>query len=197
MVHWPGDPAFEIHKALDQKKGDVCTVSFVSMGVHTGTHMDAPRHFIEDAATIDQMPLDATMGPARVIPIQDRKSIGRQELELHDVQPGERVLFKTANSDQAWKTDDFDEDFIFIDKSGAEYLAERGVRLVGVDYLSVGGYKQDAVATHVALLGAGIWVIEGLDLGAVEPGAYELLCLPLKMIGSDGSPARAILRRIA
>jgi arylformamidase len=196
MVHWPGDPAFDIHKALDQTKGDVCTVSFVKMGVHTGTHMDAPRHFIEGAITIDQMPLDATIGRARVIHIHDGKSIGRAELEQHAPQAHERLLFKTGNSDQAWKTDDFDENFIFIDKSGAEYLAECGVRTVGVDYLSVGGYKQDAVATHVALLGAGIWVIEGLNLSGIEPGAYELICLPLKIVGSDGSPSRAILRSI-
>jgi arylformamidase len=166
------------------------------MGVHTGTHMDAPRHFIQDAPTIDEMPLDATVGPARVIQIQDRTCIRREELERHELVADERILFKTANSDHLWNKDEFDEDFIFVERGAAEYLAECGVRTVGVDYLSVGGFKQDAVETHAALLGAGIWVIEGLDLSGVEPGMYDLICLPLKMMGSDGSPARAILRSI-
>ena len=119
--------------------------------------------------TIDEMPLDATIGSARVIQIRDRKSIRREELIEHEIEASERVLFKTANSDNLWTKDEFDEDFIFIEKDGAEYLAERGVRVVGVDYLSVGGFRQDAVETHQALLGAGIWVIEGLNLSALNP----------------------------
>jgi arylformamidase len=196
MVHWPGDPGFHRDLMQDQKEGATCTVSRVTMGVHTGTHMDAPLHFIEDTAAIDEMPLDATIGPARVIQIRDRKSIGRAELMEHEIEASERVLFKTANSDHLWSKDEFEEDFIFIAKDGAEYLAERGVRAVGVDYLSVGGFKEDAVETHRALLGAGIWIIEGLNLSGVEPGAYELICLPLKLVGAEGSPARAILRSI-
>jgi arylformamidase len=196
MVHWPGDPPYRIHYVHDQKKGDTCTVSQVTMGVHTGTHMDAPLHFIEDAQSIDLMPLDTTVGPARVIAIDHGTSIGRAELEKHQIEPGERVLFKTANSGRLWNKDAFDENFVFIDASGADYLAERAVRLVGVDYLSVGGFRQDAVETHLALLGAGIWIIEGLDLSRVAPGRYELICLPLKLVDSDGAPARAILRSL-
>ncbi len=194
MVHWPGDPAYHIQRVQDQKKGDVCTVSRVSMGVHTGTHMDAPRHFLENAATIDEMPLDATVGPARVIQIRDRKSIHREELVEHQIESNERVLFKSANSDALWNKDEFDENFIFIARDGAEYLVERGIRVAGVDYLSVGGFHEDGVETHQALLGAGIWVIEGLNLSGVEPGLYEMICLPLKLIGAEGAPARAILR---
>jgi len=196
MVHWPGDPPYRIQHVHDQKKGDVCTVSRVGMGVHTGTHMDAPRHFIEGAATIDEMPLDATLGPARVIQIRDKKSIHREELLEYQIENNERVLFKTGNSDHLWNKDEFDEDFIFIARDGAEYLAECGVRSVGVDYLSVGGFREDAVETHQTLLGAGIWIIEGLNLSGVEPGLYEMICLPLKLIGSEGAPARAILRSI-
>ncbi len=196
MVHWPGDPAFQRDLVHDQTKGAVCTVSRVTMGVHTGTHMDAPLHFLEGGISIDEMPLDATIGPARVIQIRDRKSIGSAELAEHQLEVGERVLFKTANSDNLWSKDEFEEDFIFIARDGADYLAERGVRLVGVDYLSVGGFKEDGVETHQALLGAGIWIIEGLNLSGVEPGAYELLCLPIKLTGAEGSPARAILRSI-
>lgn len=196
MVHWPGDPAYEIHHVHDRKKGDVCTVSQVNMGVHTGTHMDAPLHFIEDAASIDEMPLDATIGRARVIQIRNRKSIGREELMEHEIEGGERVLFKTVNSDNLWSKDEFEENFVFIAKDGADYLAKCGVRMVGVDYLSVGGFKEDGPETHHALLGAGIWVIEGLNLSGVEPGVYELVCLPLKLAGAEGAPARAILRSI-
>jgi arylformamidase len=195
MVHWPGDPDFHIERAEDQDKGDVATVSRMTLGVHTGTHMDAPLHFIRGARSIDQMPLDATIGPARVIPIADPKSIKRDELTRHSIAAGERILFKTLNSARAWKAGAFDENFVFISQDAARYLADLGVRTVGVDYLSVGGYREDGPETHHALLGAGIWIIEGLDLSAVEPGAYELVCLPLRLMGSEGSPARAILRK--
>jgi arylformamidase len=195
MVHWPGDPDFHIERATDQEKGDTATVSRMALGVHTGTHMDAPLHFIRNARSIDTMPLDATVGPARVIPIRDTKSIKREELIEHAISAGERILFKTPNSDQAWKSDQFDEDFVFISQDAARYLAESGVRTVGVDYLSVGGFREDGLETHQALLGAGIWIIEGLNLNGVDPGEYELVCLPLKLVGAEGSPARAILRR--
>jgi arylformamidase len=197
MVHWPGDPDFHIERATDQEKGDAATVSRMALGVHTGTHMDAPLHFIRNARSIDEMPLDATVGTARVIPIGDRKSIRREELLGHAISAGQRILFKTANSGHSWDSDHFDEDFVFISQDAARYLAECGVRSVGVDYLSVGGFRQDGKETHEALLGAGIWIIEGLNLSRVEPGEYELVCLPLRLIGAEGSPARAILRRSA
>jgi arylformamidase len=197
MVHWPGDPPFHIERATDQEKGDVATVSRMTLGVHTGTHMDAPLHFIRKAESIDEIPLDATVGPARVIHISDRKSIKREELMQHAIQSGERILFKTANSDHAWQTDEFHEDFVFISRDGASYLGECGVRSVGVDYLSVGGFREDGLETHEALLSAGIWIIEGLDLNGVEAGDYELVCLPLRLIGAEGAPARAILREIS
>lgn len=197
MVHWPGDPPFHIERALDQDKGDVATVSKMILGVHTGTHMDAPLHFIRNARSIDSMPLDATVGRARVIEIHDKKSIRREELLGHAISAGERILFKTVNSDHAWDSDQFEENFVFIAQDGAQYLAECGVRCVGVDYLSVGGFREDGPETHHALLEAGIWIIEGLNLKAVAPGPYELVCLPLKLAGSEGAPARAILKGIA
>lgn len=196
MVHWPGDPAFHIERAQDQEKGDVATVSKMTLGVHTGTHMDAPLHFIRNARSIDEIPLDATMGRARVIEIGDSKSIKREELLGHAISAGERILFKTANSDHAWNSDRFEENFIFIAHDGASYLAECGIRCVGVDYLSVGGFREDGPETHHALLEAGIWIIEGLNLHGVAPGEYDLACLPLKLAGSEGSPARAILRKV-
>lgn len=196
MVHWPGDPAFRIDRVMDQEKGDKATLSHIDLGVHTGTHMDAPLHFVKKAPTIDEMPMDATVGPARVIQIRDKESIKREELLDHQIQSNERILFKTYNSDHAWLSDIFVEDFVYISQDAAQYLAQSGVRTVGVDYLSVGGFKNDGVETHEALLGAGVWVIEGLNLNGVEPGNYELICLPLKLIDAEGAPARAILRSL-
>ena len=195
MVRWPDNPPVEIERTLDVERGDVATVSRLSMGSHTGTHMDAPLHFVRGGDGLDRMPLDATVGPARVIGIEDPVSVKREELEPYGIGRGECVLFKTRNSARRWWAEDFMEDFVYVSEGAALYLAELGVRTVGVDYLSVGGFLQDGVETHQALLGAGIWVIEGLDLSQIEPGEYELICLPLKVEDGDGAPARAILRK--
>lgn len=194
MVHWPDNPPVKIERVMDQAHGDTASVSSMSMGVHTGTHMDAPVHFQRGGIGIDQMPLEATLGTARVIEIRDPVSIRRAELEPAKLQPGERVLFRTRNSERCWQTDAFIEDFVFISREAAAYLAECRVRTVGVDYLSVGGFREDGEATHLALLQAGIWVIEGLNLSKVKEGTYELICLPLRIEGGDGAPARAVLR---
>jgi arylformamidase len=140
------------------------------------------------------MPLDAAIGRARVIEVHDPESIKPYELRPHKIHGGERILFKTRNSARAWQEDGFIEDFVYVSKEAARYLATCEVRTVGIDYLSVGGFLRDGVETHQALLEAGIWIIEGLDLSQLEPGEYELLCLPLKIERSDGAPARAILR---
>jgi arylformamidase len=195
MVHWPDNPPVRIERMLDIERGDVANVSTISLGSHTGTHMDAPIHFVRGGEGMDRMPLDATMGPARVVEIQDPAAIKPDELDPHGIGRGERVLFKTRNSSVAWWTQDFIEDFVYVSQEAARYLAERGVRTVGVDYLSVGGFHVDGVETHRALLGAGIWVIEGLDLSRVEPGDHELICLPIKVEDGDGAPARALLRK--
>lgn len=196
MVHWPDNPPVQIERIMSIDRGDSANVSKISMGSHTGTHMDAPIHFVQGGEGIDMMPLDAIMGVARVIAIADAVSIKSAELEPHDIQRGERILFKTRNSNRVWSTEHFIEDFVYISPEATEYLAERGVRTVGVDYLSVGGYEQYGSETHHALLGAGIWIIEGLNLASVEPGHYELVCLPLKIVGGDGAPARAIVRAV-
>ncbi|MHB8520571.1 MAG: cyclase family protein [Limisphaerales bacterium] len=195
MVHWPDNPPVEIKRMLDMDCGALCNVSTVSMGSHTGTHMDAPLHFVRTGVGLDRMPLTATIGPARVIEIRDRESIKPGELRPHKIRRGERILFKTRNSTRSWKSDAFDEDFVYISQEAARFLAERGVQTLGVDYLSVGGFKRDGVETHQALLGAGIWIIEGLNLAKVKPGKYELVCLPLKVRNGDGGPARAVLRK--
>ncbi|WDT75929.1 MAG: cyclase family protein [Candidatus Manganitrophus sp.] len=194
MVHWPDNPAVRIENIQDLSRGDAATVSKLELGAHTGTHMDAPKHFLADGAGLDDMPLDASIGPARVISIAHPQVILPGELEAHRLQAGERVLFHTRNSERCWKTNRFVEDFVYISAAAAQFLVQRKVRTVGIDYLSVGGYVHDAVETHRILLGAGIWLIEGLNLSAVTPGAYELVCLPLRVAGADGAPARAILR---
>lgn len=194
MAHWPDNPEIRVDKMLDMERGDVCNVSMLSFGSHTGTHMDAPLHFIRNGKSLDKMPLDATIGPARVVEIKNKESVKVAELIPAKIKAGERILFKTRNSKTSWKTDEFDEDFIYISREAAAYLAKAKVRTVGIDYLSVGGFRKDGIETHNALLGAGIWVIEGLNLAKVKPGKYELLCLPLKVLNSDGAPARALLR---
>ncbi len=196
MVHWPGDPEIRIDRVQDVSHGDVSNVSLISLGTHTGTHMDPPLHYIPGGASLDQMPLSTSIGPARVIDIQDPRSIEPWELVAADIQANERVLFKTRNSARCWKTDAFVEDFVSISLEAAEYLATTGLRLVGVDYLSVGPFQGDVgVDVHRTLLNAGIWILEGLDLSRVQPGHYELVCLPLRIADGDGSPARAALRR--
>ena len=196
MVSWPGDPPARISHVLDMEKGDPCTVSLLEMGAHTGTHMDAPAHFVRGGRGINTMPLDTAIGSARVITIRDRESIKPKELARHRIRRGERILFKTYNSDRCWDTDPFVEDFVHITAAAARYLVERQVRLIGIDYLSVGGFHADGAGTHQALLKAGIWLVEGLNLKKVRAGKYQLICLPLKIDGGDGAPARALLRAV-
>lgn len=197
MVVWPGDAPFERTSTLEIANGDECNLSQISSTAHIGTHIDAPRHYLEGAAGIETMPIAASIGRARVIEIHDPEAIRTSELEPHRLAKGERALFKTRNSEHCWETDHFQKKYIYITPEAAHYLAERGVQTVGVDYLSVGGFESGGPETHRILLQAGIWIIEGLVLEHVEPGEYELVCLPLKIIGGDGAPARAVLRKLA
>ena len=196
MVHWPGDPEIQVKRIATIGPESFCNVTAISMCVHTGTHMDAPLHFIDGGASMESMPLDAVVGTARVIEIFDPVKITRIELERHALQPGERILLKTSNSARLWKTNQFLEDFVYISREAADYMAETCIRTVGIDAYSVGGFRNDLQETHVSLLGAGIWIVEGLNLEHVAPGDYEFICLPMKLIGADGAPARAVLRRL-
>jgi arylformamidase len=167
------------------------------MSAHTGTHMDAPLHFLANGAGLDRLPLDAVIGPARVIAIRDPRSVTAAELARHRIRRGERVLFKTQGAAARWKRGTFDEDYVYVSLDAARFLAARGVRVVGVDYLSVGGFLEDSAETHRTLLSAGIWIIEGLDLARIATGRYDMVCLPLRIAGGDGAPARVALRRRA
>ncbi len=196
MVHWPDDPPFQKELIQNILQGDHNNLSKITMGSHTGTHVDAPHHFIQDGKDICLMPIDLMIGIARVIEIKDSHHIGPEELEKHQIQPGERVLFKTINSATLWETDTFSKDFVALSKEAAEFLAKKKIKVAGVDYLSVGGYKSDGTFIHRTLLVQGIWLIEGLNLSRVKPGKYFLICLPLKIVSGDGSPARAIISPI-
>ncbi len=196
MVHWPGDPEVRIERILSIADGARLNVSTLSMCMHTGTHMDAPLHFLEGGESLDRMPLTASVGRARVLSFSNVGSIGAAELTPHDVRPGERILLKTPNSSRCWRTHDFLQDYVCLNESGAQHLVERGVQTLGIDYLSIGPPGEAGERIHRTLLGAGIWIIEGLDLSSARTGDYEMCCLPLKGPWSDGAPARAILRRI-
>lgn len=196
MVRWPGDPSVQISRTRDMEKGDPCTISRLSMGTHTGTHMDAPIHFLSSGQGIDKAPFSAILGRARVIEILDPGLILPEELKPHRLRKGERALFKTRNSKHCWKKDAFVNDFVSVSLEAAHYLVKRRVRTVGIDYLSVGSFGDDGPQVHRELLRGGIWIIEGLDLSGIPPGLYELLCLPLRIMRGDGAPARALLRSL-
>ena len=191
MPVYEGDPDVHLERVASIERGDAVNMSRLDFVVHSGTHVDAPLHFIGDGEATESLPLEWLIGPTNVVDATSLdKDIDREEIERLDVPRGlQRLLFKTRNS-ELWNLDGFSRDFIRLTESGARCLIERGVRLVGIDYLSIG-----TPAAHRALLGAGVVAVEGLDLRGVEPGTYRLICLPLRLVGSDGAPARAILTR--
>jgi len=194
MPVWPGEPGPELTPRSRIAAGDPANVTSLCLGSHTGTHIDAPRHFIEGAAGIESLSLDALCGPARVVQIDDPVSIRVDALERARLDGVRRVLFRTRNG-ALWEDRKFRTDFVFVATEAAQWLVARGVRLVGIDYLSVEQFNSNEYRTHHVLLGAGVVIVEGLDLRQVEPGDYELACLPLKVVGADGAPCRAVLRR--
>lgn len=189
MVHWPDNLGVTVRRTLSQDRGDAANVTELHLSAHTGTHVDAPLHFTSGAPDSTALPLGQLMGPATVVAVANPVSISLADVQGLALGPGARVLFKTRISDGDWSTTPFQPDFVALDGDAARHLRDAGVVCVGVDYLSVG--KADA---HHALLDAGVCVIEGLALQHVAPGEYELLCLPLSIVGSDGAPARALLR---
>ncbi len=197
MPGWPGDKPFERTLTHSMSTGAANNLSQFSTSAHIGTHMDAPLHFMANAPGIETLPIDAVVGPARVIQIHDAEAVRPEELRSHSLQPGERILFRTRNSELRLTERDFTKEFVYIAPDAARYLANRQVRTIAVDYLSVGAFHEESGReTHRILLGAGIWIVEGVNLAHVEPGDYEMICLPLRMVGSDGAPARAVLRRL-
>lgn len=192
---WPGDPPLELELLQSMDKGDHDNVTKLSSSVHLGTHVDAPHHFVNHSRTVEQLPLEVLTGPCYVVQLPDGiEAITAEVLDRTEITSEmKRVLFGTRNS-HLWASGEskFQTDFVAITEDGAEWLVERGIQLVGVDYLSVAPYG-DSVPTHTVLLKAGVVVVEGLNLSSVMRGFYDLYCLPLKIAGSDGAPARAIL----
>jgi len=189
MVHFPDNPPIEIDTITHVERGDVCTLSALRIGTHTGTHIDAPIHFLPGGTGAEEVPLVNLVGPARVIEIKDSDAVKAEELRVHNLGVRERLLFKTSNSERCWETSEFVHDFISIAEDAASYLASLNTLAVGIDYLSAGSPE-----THRALLNAGVVIIEGLNLKGISQGRYELLCLPLKILGGDGAPARVLLK---
>jgi arylformamidase len=193
---WPGDPPPDLRRVLSIDAGDAINLSQLTCGVHTGTHLDAPSHFIRDGVGIDVLDLDVLFGPCLVVHAPDASVINATSLDQLQI-PSDttRVLFRTRNS-EIWARGDntFHTDFVAIDQSGAEWIVAHGVKLVGLDYLSIAPFDA-TVPTHNILLRAGVIPIEGLNLARIEPGEYQLICLPLKLLNSDGALARVILTR--
>jgi arylformamidase len=198
---YPGDPAIAIKHWLQMANGDHANVSRIDFGLHSGTHVDAPAHFIEGGAKVGSLPIDSLLGEAEVIEVAPHIDvIDKRFVAANCARGSQRLLFRTRNSVFWGDTErGFHEDYVYIDPDAARWLVESGVKLVGIDYLSVEKFNSDSFPTHLAFLSRGVVIVEGLDLRAVPAGQYELLCLPLKIAGGsgDGAPARVILRTLS
>jgi arylformamidase len=194
---YEGDAPMRFEFLKDMRKGDAFTLSAYSMGAHSGTHIDAPMHFVRDGASIDRVPLEPLIGPARVIDIPDNvQAIDAAVLDRHRWRGAQRVLFRTRSSVRGWMhSPTFHRDFAYIAPDAAQLLADAGVQLVGIDYISAEQFGAPAPRTHRILLGKGIPIVEGLMLEGVRAGDYDLIVLPMKVAGHEGAPARAVVRR--
>lgn len=202
MVQSPMEPiTAHFEYIFSREKGNGVTMTHIYMLSHTGTHIDAPYYLFEEGETIDDMPLDTAIGPARVIEIKDAESIKPEELAAYNIEPGERLLFKTRNSSRAERTKKLFKDNVYFTLEALHFLAKKKVRVIGIDYLTISNgnveyVDPDAENDHDALFKNGIYVIEDLDLSGVKPGRYEMVCLPLRLKRGDAAPARAIIRPI-
>ena len=191
---YPGNTPFSIEPMMRTGRGEHANVSSLHMSAHTGTHVDAPWHSLNEGARTESLSLDLLVGPARVIEVPVRHGITAEDLEPFNLADETRVLLKTPNS-ELWGSPDFHADFVGVTESAAKHLVMCGVKLVGVDYLSVEVFHAPGAPAHHTLLGANVIIVEGLNLRGVEPGRYDLICLPLRVVGCDGAPARVVLRR--
>jgi arylformamidase len=196
---YEGNAPLSFEFMLDMRKGDGVTLSKYSLGAHSGTHIDAPQHFIRDGAPVDKVPLDPLIGPARVIDIPDSiQAINAAELNRHAWKGAERLIFRTRSSVRGWMSSPtFHHDFAYVAPDAAQLIADAGVKLVGIDYISIEQFGGPAPLTHRILLGKGIPIIEGFALETIAPGDYDLIVLPIKVAGHEGAPARAVMRKIA
>ncbi len=190
---YPGNPDIAIELQQAVARGAGANVSMIRFGSHTGTHVDAARHFFDDGEPVDRIDLDTLIGPAIVLEFDDSlMSVGASDLANHDLRGHKRVLLRTRNS--GFLSDsEFHRDYTFLAPDGAEYLVSKGVKLVGIDYLSIEQFRSGHHRTHRTLLEQNVVIVEGLSLGDISPGEYDLVCLPLRLEGLDGAPARAVL----
>ena len=197
LITWPGDPSLKLNEVSSISVGDKCNVTNLEMGVHTGTHIDAPYHFINDGDTTDSIPLNNLIGTCLVIEINTEMKIQINDLKGYNIHDYKRILLKTPNS-ALWESDvkDFSTNFVALSIQAANYLVEAGISLIGIDYLSIESFGVVEHAVHKILLKNKITILEGLDLSKIMPGIYDLICLPIKLVGSDGAPARVILKEI-
>jgi arylformamidase len=192
-IVYPGNPEIDITLQQAVAKGAGANVSAIRFGSHTGTHADASRHFFDDGQPVDQIPLDRLIGPALLVSFPDNvRAIGAAELKAHDLRGRTRILLRTRNS-ALLSQKQFAPDYTYLAPDGAEYLVDKGVELVGIDYLSIEQFHSGHHRTHRTLLAKSVVILEGLDLSAPPPGEYQLICLPLRIEGCDGAPARAVL----
>lgn len=195
LATYPGNPPFELTPVKRVAEGASSNVSRLTMGTHTGTHVDAPRHFFDDRPGTESLALELLIGRARVIDLPHRGGITEAHLADAGLREDLRVLLRTPNSALWNASDGFHSDYTYLTEGGARFLVEQGVKVVGVDYLSVEQFKKPGAPAHHALLAAGVVIIEGLNLSDADPGPYELYCLPLKIKDGDGAPARVVLKR--
>lgn len=195
IVNWPGDPSFVIEKLVSIENGGEVNISSISMCSHIGTHVDAPLHYFINGKDVTSIPLENLMGVAKIILIESAIEISISEIRKHDINGGDRILFKTKHSIEDWSLKPFDENLIALTTDAAEYLKQKEILLVGIDYLSISGMN-NSKEVHQLLLSSGICILEGLNLQNIEPGEYELICLPLKIYNADGAPARVLIRCI-
>jgi arylformamidase len=193
MPTYPGEPPAKLEHLKQISRGDSANVTALSLGSHTGTHVDAPHHFLNGGSTVEAMPMEALIGPAQVIELTQQQHITAADLEHSAIPEGtSRLLLKTPNS-RFWDENEFHTDFVGLTGEAAEWLVESGFVLVGIDYLSIERFRSPEHEVHKTLLAANLVILEGLDLREVSPGPYTVACAPLKVVGADGAPARVLL----
>jgi len=195
LIIWPGDTPVTVTPTSSITKGDKCNVSCLKMGMHTGTHIDAPYHFLKEGGTTDSIPIDTFIGKCVVVEANGN-CIEKEDFQSANLNEINKILFKTRNSKLWTGNCPFDTDYVYLGIDAARYLVELNIRLVGIDYLSIEDFKSEDNAVHKLLLQNNVVILEGLNLAGITPGTYELICLPLKLQGCDGAPARVILKSV-
>ena len=201
MTGWPGQPSTQLETLSCIHCGDSAMVSVLHMSLHSGTHMDAPSHFLAQGIDISQAPFTVGMGPVRIAEVTPKAEVTPADLEAYEqrtrpLEAGERLILRTPNSDRAnWLQEPFNKDYHAIGPEAAHWIGKKKLQLIGVDYLSVGPFHSGNPQTHRALMGARVWIIEGVDLRRIEEGDYEMICLPLRIAGGDASPIRILIRK--